>query len=98
MTIKEYNFESEGKNHKYQVYRDTETSSITDIKRGGEHWDAGYESFRFAKMFHAMLNRIDEIENTENRLFDLLKNDDPQAFKEGRKHLEQIRPDLAAKL
>lgn len=41
---------------------------------------------------------LSKMEITENRLFDLLKNDDPQAHKEGRKHLEQIRPDLAAKL
>lgn len=68
MTTKEYNFEPEGKNHKYQVYRDIETSSITDIKRGGEHWVVGYELFRFAKMVHAMLNRIDELEQDQKVL------------------------------
>lgn len=58
MTIKTYTFED----GKYVVERDADTGLIKDIRRHGEPWPAGMEGFQFANMFHAALNRIDELE------------------------------------
>lgn len=57
MTIKTYSFED----GKYVVERDADTGLIKDIRRHGEPWPAGMGGFQFANMFHAALNRIDEL-------------------------------------
>lgn len=58
---KTYTFED----GKYEVDRHTEYGTILDMRRNGEHWEAGYDGFRFSKLIHAMLNHIDEIESKE---------------------------------
>ncbi len=56
--MKTYSFEDS----KYEVFKDEDCGTILDVRRNGEHWQAGYESFQFSKFIHAILNHIDSIE------------------------------------
>lgn len=56
--MKTYTFES----GKYVVERDEKFGTILDVRRNGEAWPVGFTTHQFSKMFHAMLNRIDELE------------------------------------
>lgn len=58
VTIKTYSLED----GKYEVDRDSETGLMVTMRRNGETWYEGMELLRFMKVFHAALNRIDELE------------------------------------
>ena len=57
--IKTYSFDD----GKYEFDRDQEGGCLTAVRRNDEHWPAGWEDFQFSKVIHAMLNRIDELED-----------------------------------
>lgn len=52
---------------KYEVDRHEDYGTILDVRRHGEHWEAGYEDFRFSKFIHAMLNHIDSLESKHEK-------------------------------
>jgi hypothetical protein len=57
--IKKFEFE-EGK---YTIERDARTGLILTIKRYDKYWHCVKESIEHMKLFHAMLNKIEDLEN-----------------------------------
>ena len=62
-TAKTYNLDG----GKYLIVRDIASSRILEIRRNGADWDGATELYQNAKLFHALLNRIDELENDLER-------------------------------
>ncbi len=55
---------------KYEIDRD-KFGIIQDMRRNGEHWAVGLSDLQHVKVFHATLNRIDELEAEVDSLRDL---------------------------
>lgn len=64
MSIKQYDFDG----RTYQIFRDSKTSEIIDVKRKGVYWEEGCRNFAYSECIHAMLNRIDELEQENSVL------------------------------
>lgn len=58
MVVKTYSFED----GKYEIDRNPDTYEMTACRRNGEPWPVVFEDFRFSKVIHAMLNRVQELE------------------------------------
>lgn len=54
---------------KYEIDRNS-AGLVTAARRHGEPWPAGFESMQFNKCAHAMLNRIEELEDKLAELAD----------------------------
>lgn len=59
MTVKTYSFED----GKYEFDR-AESGLLIAVRRNGERWRVGFDLVAHSKVFHAILNRIDELEST----------------------------------
>lgn len=59
--MKTYSFED----GKYKVIRSEKDAAIVSILRHDETWNSALELFQFNKMFHAMLNYIDKLEEVK---------------------------------
>lgn len=69
MTIKTYSFED----GKYEFDRDTDTHRLLAARRYRGPWTVIHTDMQHAKFFHAMLNRIDELESLNKELESLNK-------------------------
>lgn len=57
--MKTYSFED----GKYEFDR-AESGLLIAVRRNGERWRVGFDLVAYSKVFHAILNRIDELEST----------------------------------
>lgn len=84
-TVKTYRLED----GKYEIDRDEQTGLMVEMRRNGECWENGFESLRFMKVVHAMLNRIDELESPSKdfSIGEKLKPLTSQQMEQGREHV-----------